>query len=105
MRMLLKMEGYQVTTAAGVSEALQHLDAIPDFDLIVTDYHLEGGRTGTEVISAARARLGPSIKAVLVSGDTSTAVREMKVDESTRITSKPINSEELLGLMKSLLGG
>ncbi len=105
MRMLLKMEGYQVTTAAGVGEALQHLDATDDFDLIVTDYHLEGGRTGTEVISAARARPGPTIKAVLVSGDTSTAVREMKVDESTRITSKPINSEELLGLMKSLLGG
>ena len=103
MRMLLKMEGYQVVTAAGVVEALQQLDTIRDFDLVVTDFHLENGRTGTEVISGARSRLGDSIKAVLVSGDTSTAVREMKVDANTRITSKPINSEELLGLMRSLL--
>jgi len=105
MRMLLKMEGYQVTTAASVAEALQHLDSHQDFDLVVTDFHLENGRTGTEVISGARSRLGESVKAVLVSGDTSTAVREMKVDANTRITSKPINSEELLGLMRSLLPG
>lgn len=103
MRMLLKMDGYQVTTAAGVVEALQCLDAMKSLDLVVTDFHLEGERTGSEVISAARARFGESIKAVIVSGDTSTAVREMKVDAKTRITSKPINSEELLGLMRSLL--
>lgn len=103
MRMLLKMEGYQVTTAAGVAEALQCLDAIGNLDLVVTDFHLEGERTGSEVISAARSRFGEAIKAVIVSGDTSSAVREMKVDAKTRITSKPINSEELLGIMRSLL--
>ena len=103
MRMLLKMEGYQVIVAAGAGEALSHLGASKDFDLIVTDFHLEGGRTGTEVIAAAREHLGPSIKAVLVTGDTSSAVREMKVDANSRITSKPINSEELLGLMRTLL--
>jgi two-component system, sensor histidine kinase len=103
MRLLLKMEGYQVTAAAGAVEALKHLDATHDFDLIVTDFHLENGRTGTEVISAARSRLGARIKAVLVSGDTSSAVSEMKVDSNTRITSKPINPDELLGVMRSLL--
>jgi PAS domain S-box-containing protein len=103
MRMLLKMDGYQVTTASGVVEALQCLDTIKSLDLVVTDFHLEGERTGSEVIAAARARFGESIKAVIVSGDTSSAVRELKVDAKTRITSKPINSEELLGLMRSLL--
>jgi two-component system CheB/CheR fusion protein len=103
MRMLLKIEGYHVITAAGAVEALEHLHTISDFNLIVTDFHLEGGRTGTQVISAARSMHGDSLKAILVTGDTSSAVREMQGDTNLRITSKPINSEELLGLMKSLL--
>lgn len=103
MRMLLKIEGYHVTTAAGAVEALEHLHATGDFDLLVTDFHLEGGRTGTEVISAARSLRGASLKAILVTGDTSSAVRELQGDANLRITSKPINSDELLGLMKELL--
>jgi PAS domain S-box-containing protein len=104
MRMLLKIEGYRVATAASAAEALDLLRA-PDanFDLIVTDYHLEGGRTGTQVISAARELLGETFKAVLVTGDTSSAVRELKGDVHLRITSKPINSDELLALVRSLL--
>jgi len=73
------------------------------FDLLVTDYHLEGGRTGTQVIAAARELLGPGVKAVLVTGDTSSAVREMQGDARLRITSKPINSDELLALVRELL--
>jgi CheY-like chemotaxis protein len=106
MRMLLKIEGYRVTTAASAEEAVEHLRAADaDFDLIVTDYHLEGGKTGTQVIAAARELLGDDLKAILVTGDTSSAVRELKVDTNLRITSKPINSDELLALVRSLLAG
>ena len=104
MRMLLKIEGYRVTTAASADEALEQLRAPNSkFDLILTDYHLEGGRTGTQVIAAARELLGSALKAILVTGDTSTAVRELKADANLRITSKPINSDELLELVRSLL--
>jgi two-component system, sensor histidine kinase len=104
MRMLLKIEGYRVVTAASADEAMDHLRAAgADFDLVVTDYHLDGGRTGTQVIAAAREMLGDGLKAVLVTGDTSTAVRELKADANLRITSKPINSDELLELVRSLL--
>ena len=106
MRMLLKIAGYRISAAASAAEALAQLRA-PEakFDLIVTDYHLEGGRTGTQVISAAREILGDELKAVLVTGDTSAAVRELKGDANLRITSKPINSDELLELVRSLLAG
>ncbi len=104
MRMLLKIEGYRVTTAASADEALEHLRAAgAQFDLLVTDYHLEGGRTGTQVIAAARELLGETLKAILVTGDTSSAVRELSADANLRITSKPINSDELLELVKTLL--
>ena len=103
MRMLLRMEGYRVTMAAGAAEAIDILGRGAHFDLVISDYHLEGQRTGTEVISAARKRFGSTLKAVLVTGDTSSAIRELTSDESLRIISKPINSEELLRLVKSLV--
>ena len=103
MRMLLKIEGYRVVTAASAAEALDELRKDSNFDLIVTDFHLEDGRTGTQVISAARELRGDSLKAILVTGDTSSAVRELKGDANLRITSKPINSDELLDLVRTLL--
>ena len=103
MRMLLKISGYRVVDLPSAQAALARLAEAPDFDLIVTDFHLEGGRTGTEVIAAARAALGAGTRAILVTGDTSSAVREMRGDPRLRITSKPINSDELLALVKELL--
>jgi CheY-like chemotaxis protein len=79
------------------------LQGDPDFDLLVTDFHLEGDRTGTEVISAAREIFGDSLKAILVTGDTSSVVRELQADEHLRVASKPVNSKELLALVRSLL--
>jgi len=106
MRMLLKIEGYEVIAAAGAAEALERLRA-EDFDLLVTDFHLEAGRTGTQVIAAARERHGPGFKAILVTGDTSAAIREfqgdMQDDACLRVASKPINSDELLGQVRALL--
>jgi CheY-like chemotaxis protein len=103
MRMLFKMEGFHVTAVAGAAEALALLRDKADFDLLVTDYHLEAERTGTEVISAARKLFGDSMKAILVTGDTSSVVRELQADANLRIASKPVNSKELLSLVRSLL--
>jgi hypothetical protein len=40
---------------------------------------------------------------VIVTGDTSSAVRELKHDERVRMASKPINADELLTLLRELL--
>ena len=103
MRILFKMEGFHVTAVAGAGEALSLLRHDPDFDLLVTDYHLEADRTGTEVIAAAREVFGASLKAILVTGDTSSVVRELRADANLRIASKPVNSNELLSLVRTLL--
>ncbi|MBC8026386.1 MAG: PAS domain S-box protein [Steroidobacteraceae bacterium] len=103
MRMLFRMEGYRVIAAATAAEALDELADDPKFDLVISDYHLEDGRRGTEVISAARARLGETLKAVLVTGDTSSAISELQADAHLRIISKPIHSESLLQLVRALL--
>jgi len=102
-RMLLKVEGYRVTTAASLPEALQKAHENADVDLLITDYHLGGGQTGTEVITSVRGILGADLRAVLITGDTSSAVKELRYDQRVRMTSKPINADELLSLLRELL--
>jgi len=104
MRKLLGIEGYRVTAAASAADALEHLRQAR-FDLIVTDYHLEDGRTGTEVIAAARRQPGQAARAIVVTGDTSDAVRALHTDGRLRVASKPINADELLGQVRALLTG
>jgi PAS domain S-box-containing protein len=104
-RMFLKGEGYRVTTAATLEEALHGLQNNPDIEIIISDYHLEGGTRGTDVIAAARARFGADFRAILVTGDTSSAIAGLQRDERLRVTSKPINADELLGMIQALLAG
>jgi two-component system, sensor histidine kinase len=102
-RVFLKGEGFRVTAAASLAEAVQRASASRDIDLIVSDFHLGGGQTGTEVIASIRELLGRPIKAVLVTGDTSSVVKQLRRDADLRITSKPINADELLALIRELL--
>jgi two-component system, sensor histidine kinase len=102
-RMLLKVEGYRVLTASCLAEARALASEHSQLDLLITDYHLSNGETGTQVITALRESLGKPLKAVLITGDTSSAVKELQRDEQLRLASKPIHAEELLTLLKSLL--
>jgi PAS domain S-box-containing protein len=102
-RMLLRVEGYRVSTAASLREALERARESDDIDLVLTDYHLQGDDTGPQVIASLREALGPTLKAILVTGDTSAAIRELSSDTHLRLASKPVNAEELLGALKSLL--
>jgi len=102
-RMLLKVEGFQVLTAGSLAEARAQASQHPELDLLVTDYHLSNDETGTQVIAALRQDLGKPLKAVLITGDTSSAVKELERDERLRLARKPIHAEDLLTLLKSLL--
>ena len=101
-RFLLTVEGYRVTAVATLAEALDEATRSV-IDLLLTDFHLANGETGTAVISALRESLGAHLKAVLITGDTSTAMRELPRDPHMRIASKPVKADELLTLMRALL--
>lgn len=101
-RMLLKVEGYQVTAVDSLQQACQAAGGL-EHDLLLTDYHLGHGETGIQVISALRQMSSTPIKCVLITGDTSAAVHELPADPNLRITSKPIDAERLLSLLRDLL--
>ena len=101
-QMLLKSAGYQSLAAGCEREALSRVDSNPDLDLVVADFHLAEGETGLQVIASVRERLGKAIPAVLVTGDTSSAVHAAAEDRHLRIASKPINADQLLALLDEL---
>jgi PAS domain S-box-containing protein len=102
-RMLLKSDGYHVTAVNSLAEALAHTAEDPRLDLLVTDYHLRDGETGMQVIAALRQALKVPLRAILITGDTSAAVQELRMDPHLRLASKPIKAEELLGMLAALL--
>ena len=101
--MLLRVEGYRVTAVGSLAEALQHAREGNNIDLLVTDYHLSDGELGTQVIAALREGLARPLKALLMTGDTSTAIKELPRDPHLRVASKPIEANEFLMLLRALL--
>src|SRR4029078_4040211 len=76
-RMLLAVAGFKVTAAESLNDALASAKGQSAIDLIVTDYHLSGGETGLDVIAAVRKLLGIKVPAILVTGDTSSAMQAL----------------------------
>ena len=72
-------------------------------DLLVSDYHLRDGQTGSQVIAAVREALGVPLKAVLITRDTSCAIRELPRDPNLRTASKPLQADEMLQLLLDLM--
>jgi two-component system, sensor histidine kinase len=101
--LLLELEGYNVTAVASLAESLLHVRNGNGVDLLISDYHLNDGETGTQVIATLREILGASLRAVLTTGDTTSVIKQLPRDPYLRITSKPINAEELLTLLRALL--
>jgi two-component system, sensor histidine kinase len=102
MQVFLKSEGFLVAAAASLTEALQLAERNPGIGLVISDYHLAEGR-GTEVIAALRGRLGENLASILMTGDTSSAIKELPQDNELRIISKPVDAEELLEVIGLLM--
>ena len=102
-RMLLKTEGYSVITAANSDEALRRARECARLDLLVTDFHLGADVTGTQIITRLRTAYDTSLKAILITGDTSSAIKELAQDPHLRVLSKPVRAEDFLSLVRELL--
>jgi CheY-like chemotaxis protein len=64
MRSLLEREGFDITVACNVAEALKRISAEP-FDVLLSDLHMPGAADGLTVISAMR-HLNPKTIALLL---------------------------------------
>jgi len=96
---LLETVGYRVTGVASIGEAVEQLHRQKDISLLITDFHLDNGELGTEVIRSIRSVLGRDVQAFLLTGDTSTRVQIIARENDAFLMSKPINADEFLGLL------
>ena len=102
-RMLLRVEGFAVSAASSLAEAVGVAAQHKDIRVLVTDYHLGNGDLGTQLIGALRGVIGAQLGVVLVSGDTSGVIGAATVhDPRVRVASKPIIAEELLRIVSEL---
>jgi len=101
-RMLLRAEGWPVAIAATAAEAERLVRENGPPALVLADYHLGDG-TGMQVIANLRALCGAALPAIVITGDTSSAAREMGRDGGVRVLSKPVQPEVLLALVRELM--
>lgn len=101
-RLLLSVEGYAVLTASSLGEALDHARDHRTLRLLVSEFHLRDGETGLDVLEALRGLLGPELRAVLMSGDTSPRLESMPRDPSLRVARKPVAADALVGMLREL---
>src|SRR5215831_3959512 len=101
---LFRSWGYRLLVAGTDDEALAGVaDRDRPPDLIVSDYHLSGGKTGIEVIEELRRTLSAEIPAFLVSGDTSPELLRQARASGYHLLHKPVNPMTLRAMVSSVL--
>ena len=102
-RLLLSIEGFAVTAVASPSEAVDWCTSQGLPDLIISDYHLSGTLSGLELIRSLRTRQERHCPAILMSGDTSAALRDLQHPPDVVVLAKPIPPDLLLDRVHQLL--
>lgn len=100
MTALLGGWGCEAVGAASAVEAIAELSArglTPD--ILLVDYHLDGGATGFEAITQLRWRFGDDVPAVLITADRSLAVREEAQRRDVHVLNKPVRPAALRALL------
>jgi len=88
-------------TGDDVIEAVHAAGRMPD--LIIADYRLGSGATGTEVVERLRRELDPEIPAILVSGSTAPALVAEARASRCDLLLKPVQPEKLRELIDASL--
>jgi CheY-like chemotaxis protein len=90
----LQAWGHTVFAGATGAQVLEQLgEKTPD--LMVCDYRLGDGETGLDVIAAARARFGPRLPAIILTGDTDSEQLASIAATSIRVYPKPVPADLL----------
>ncbi|TPO11293.1 response regulator [Mesorhizobium sp. B1-1-5] len=96
MRLLLEGWGCRVETASGSGVLLE--PGAPKPDLVLADYHLDGG-TGLDAVATLRAAYGQDLPCVLVTADRSSEVRAAAGRLDIPVVNKPLKPAVLRSMM------
>lgn len=102
MRDLLERWGCEVKTAIDIHGSLKALEGQWIPDVILSDYRLDNGRTGLEVLQQCRLRLGDCFAGVIISADRNPDILDGIESSGFRFMAKPIKPLKLRALLNSL---
>ena len=106
LALLLADWGHAPITGSTTEEVLGQLSQLglaPD--LIIADYQLAGGRTGSQAIEEIRRQCGRSLPAIVLTGDTAPEHLGAARRKGYILLHKPIGQEHLRLVLGSLLEG
>jgi two-component system, sensor histidine kinase len=97
---LLRRMGCEVEVVSTVAQALA---AAPDFepDVLLADCQLRGGASGLDAVALLRAGY-PSLRALLISGDTSVQVQALAHAQGLPLLHKPVTLAQLKHALSAL---
>ncbi len=104
MQSLLQRWGVSTLGAASTAEALACLsDPVHRPQLLLVDYRLQDGATGTEAIDRLQNALGTAVPAVLLTGDTAPDRLRQAQASGIPLLHKPVQPAKLRSLLRGYL--
>ncbi|KAB0268850.1 ATP-binding protein [Microvirga brassicacearum] len=97
LKTLLSLWGHQVYAGTTAADVHRHHKAAgrPRVDLIIADYRLSGGLTGTSAIADLAEYLGYAVPALIVTGDTSPERLRKLTETGHALLHKPVDPDVL----------
>ncbi len=96
---IMAMNGFDVTTATSVAEALRHISS-QSFDALVSDLHMPGAGDGLTVVSAMRHANPKAVTMLLSAVPQMDAAAKAILLQADEILVKPMNIPTLIDIIK-----
>jgi CheY-like chemotaxis protein len=102
--MLLRSAGFETREATCGEDALAQVETLRDrLDVLIVDYDLGAGLTGTEVAEEFARLLGHAVPTVMLTGDPANAEVPWLADAPVWVARKPLQAEKLLAALPPLV--
>jgi CheY-like chemotaxis protein len=101
---LLRSAGFETREAAYGEQALAQVESLRGrLDVLIVDYHLGFGMTGTEVAEEFARLLGHAVPTVILTGDPANAEVPWLADAPVWLARKPLLPDTLLAALPPLV--
>jgi two-component system CheB/CheR fusion protein len=102
--MLLRVAGFETREAPSGEHALAQAESLRGkLDVLIVDYHLGSGMTGTEVAEELARLLGHAVPTIILTGDPANAEIPWLSDAPVWLARKPLMPETLLAALPALV--
>jgi CheY-like chemotaxis protein len=102
--MLLRLAGFETREAAFAAQALAQVESLRGrLDVLIVEYRLGDGMTGTEVAEEFARLLGHAVPTIILTGDPANAEVPWLTEAPVWLARKPLNPETLLAALPPLV--